>query len=639
MFVWSDSETHEDLLGFRVHANLIRSLVTTPESLPTTVGVFGDWGGGKSSIMRMLQEDFESAEYDDVVCLYFNGWQFEGYEDAKSALLSSILIQLGEHKTLGHKAKDKAVKLLRRVKWMELAKFGVKHVGVPLAAATLTGGMSAIPAAAMALGSSLLGHHEKTDKKTKEEMSWGELIDLEPGKPDVLEVRKFREDFEKMLGETDLRSLVVLVDDLDRCLPERLIETLEAIKLFVSVPKTAFIIGADPRIVRHAIATRYIRQQLRDDIAASGSEKREEEYDLVQDYLEKLIQVPYYLPRLSPPEIETYLNLLACQRGLPPELWRKVREGWEAARKEHFYKPFQQAAIRKAVTNDSAFTPELNAQLSWSGAVSQVVAEGLKGNPRQVKRMLNALSLRKQLAVVAGMEISDTVLAKLMVLEYSRLDRFRELNSWQAAEEGHPKHIRDLEQFAIHDKPAPIFDSIDRWTEPTVRSWLRIEPPLRDIDLRDYFWLARDKTNSSLVGTAMVSPVVRKVFGLLVSGKRGDDATATRLVKDLDTQERVALYGLLQAQIARTPEKGEALSGLGVLAREKMEGAGTAYLAAIKSVHASQLGPAIAVTLQTFAKADPVFEVDVDTLLKHLATFTETGVGKAAKRLNKQGAN
>ncbi len=144
-----------------------------------------------------------------------------------------------------------------------------------------------------------------------------------------------------------------------------------------------------------------------------------------------------------------------------------MHEGWETARREHFYKPFQQAAIRKAVTNDVAFTQELNAQLSWSGAVSQVVAEGLKANLRQVKRMLNALSLRKQLAVVAGMEISDTVLAKLMVLEYSRLDRFRELNSWQLAEEGHPKHIRDLEQFAIHDKPAPVFDGVDKWTEPT----------------------------------------------------------------------------------------------------------------------------------------------------------------------------
>ena len=55
--------------------------------LPTTIGVFGDWGGGKSSIMRMLEADFAGEDYEDVACIYFNGWQFEGYEDAKSALL------------------------------------------------------------------------------------------------------------------------------------------------------------------------------------------------------------------------------------------------------------------------------------------------------------------------------------------------------------------------------------------------------------------------------------------------------------------------------------------------------------------------------------------------------------------------
>ena len=49
-----------------------------------------------------------------------------------------------------------------------------------------------------------------------------------------------------MLAKTEIHSLVILIDDLDRCLPERIIETLEAIKLFVAVEKTAFVIGADP---------------------------------------------------------------------------------------------------------------------------------------------------------------------------------------------------------------------------------------------------------------------------------------------------------------------------------------------------------------------------------------------------------
>jgi pantothenate kinase-related protein Tda10 len=71
--MWSDNETDVDLLGFRVHADLIREVVTDPNLLPIVVGVFGDWGGGKSSIMKMLQQDLENEDHEKTVCLYFNG--------------------------------------------------------------------------------------------------------------------------------------------------------------------------------------------------------------------------------------------------------------------------------------------------------------------------------------------------------------------------------------------------------------------------------------------------------------------------------------------------------------------------------------------------------------------------------------
>lgn len=125
-----------------------------------------------------------------------------------------------------------------------------------------------------------------------------------------------------MLDKSDIESLVLLIDDLDRCLPERIIETLEAIKLFVLVPRTAFVIGADPCIGRHAIGTRYVKQQIGEDDST-----RQEEYDLIKDYLKKLIQIPYHLPRLSPAEVETYVNLLACQKFLREEGdYRRVLE-------------------------------------------------------------------------------------------------------------------------------------------------------------------------------------------------------------------------------------------------------------------------------------------------------------------------
>src|SRR5579864_2644721 len=180
--IWQDNETENDLLGFDVHADLIRSVITDQSVLPVTVGVFGDWGGGKSSIMKMLQKELSNEEaYPDVVCLYFNGWTFEGYEDAKAALLTSILIQLGEHKKFGPKAKAWIVKLLKRVKWMELGKVAVKTVGVPLAVAAMTGGIGAVPAAATVVGSAIassVGGKEKNgDDDDTVEVNWSELIE------------------------------------------------------------------------------------------------------------------------------------------------------------------------------------------------------------------------------------------------------------------------------------------------------------------------------------------------------------------------------------------------------------------------------------------------------------------------------
>jgi predicted KAP-like P-loop ATPase len=155
--VWTDNETTDDLLGFRVHADLIRAVVMDETLLPVTIGIFGDWGGGKTSVLRMLEQDLdpdrwqdpaERARYEKVACLYINGWLFEGYDDAKSALLSAVLLALGEHKRFGAKARDKVVSLLKSVNWMRVARLGLKEVALPAIAAYVTGGARRLRAAA-----------------------------------------------------------------------------------------------------------------------------------------------------------------------------------------------------------------------------------------------------------------------------------------------------------------------------------------------------------------------------------------------------------------------------------------------------------------------------------------------------------
>ena len=54
--MWSDNETTQDLLGYQVHADLLKKIILNDAMLPISIGVFGNWGSGKSSLMLLLQQ-------------------------------------------------------------------------------------------------------------------------------------------------------------------------------------------------------------------------------------------------------------------------------------------------------------------------------------------------------------------------------------------------------------------------------------------------------------------------------------------------------------------------------------------------------------------------------------------------------
>ena len=640
--MWPDNETSEDLLGFKVHSDLIKEVVTDPTLLPVVMGVFGDWGGGKSSIMKMLQEDLESGGYEDVVCLYFNGWMFEGYEDAKSALLTSILVQLGEHKRLALRVKDKVTGLLRRVQWMEVGKLALKRGILPLGVAAVTGGhtgwepamMSALPHLLSAHDSGTAEEKDKGEKSKErpEKDNWLDKLVAAPGKPDLLEVRKFREEFEQMLAETGIRSLVVLIDDLDRCLPERLIDTLEAIKLFVAVPRTAFVIGADPRIVQHAISTRYARQELGRDASD------EEEYDLTRDYLEKLIQIPYHLPRLSPSEMESYVNLLLCKRHLDDTSLALVYERAALKRQDDFYTPFGHGDVQVALGGQPV-PPSLTSQLSWSGAVALSITEGLKGNPRQVKRLLNAMVLRTKLAKIAKLEIRDDVLAKLMVLEYTMPARFRELDQWQTAAKGFPEPLAQLEAEMAEVRASPTDDALSEWRKLPAKRWLEMEPALNGVDLRDYFWVARDRTKSTLTTASMMSPHIRNLFRQLIGDNQGEQRLAVTASAQLGQPEQESLLEYLVQHIVRQPGEDEPYEALRLLSEANVDGAPTSFITAVRKVSAEGIAASAPAKLALLIATHPARQEEIISALTVLQQKPDTIGGRAAgvelRRLSK----
>lgn len=303
--MWSDNETTQDLLGYQVHADLLKKIILNDAMLPISIGVFGNWGSGKSSLMLLLQQslqEWEESQQDKhkesqqnehhnpiILQVYFNSWQFESYDSTKLTMIESILEALdkdiNERKDVFERVDD----FLVRINFLKAGVFILKKAYENLTPDWLK---------------KWLPTKEDVDKIIGKDKYNNLLEDVTKGNTSKF-IATFRELFEELVEDMGYKAVIVYIDDLDRCDPKRIIGCLEAVKLFVNVRKTAFVIGADERIIEYAISQHYPIQMKKEDISSPFS-----------DYLEKLIQLPYKLPRLSDNEQETYITLLLCKNHL-----------------------------------------------------------------------------------------------------------------------------------------------------------------------------------------------------------------------------------------------------------------------------------------------------------------------------------
>lgn len=530
--MWADNETTKDLLNYEVHCDLIKEYLSHTELLPLTIGVFGDWGSGKSSIMRMLEEKFKQDE--KILTIYFNSWLFEDYEDAKISILENIILELSKNGTLSEQAKGKILSLLARVDYLKLASDGLKKYGKNIIDIFTTGGIVTAAEAAF----SMLNEEKLKELKDADFSKVDDYIKEEQENISKTTIKSFKDDFSKLIELTKFDSVVIFIDDLDRCLPERVIDTLEAIKLFLSVDNMAFVIGADERILKHSIA-----MHLQLHTFNNNSPYLDSAEQIVTDYIEKLIQIPYRIPKLSPSEIESYNNLLFCLNTLSAKEFSCVFDNFSEFKQGNIYEAYTLGNIKEII--DLEDKPELNMLLHMSHTMSLMITNVLKGNPRQTKRFLNTFILRKKLAKIAKIKIEDFILIKLMLLEYFNIKLFNKLNILQANNDGIVKELQMLEANIIDKQDIGDIEHLNEWQTGKVENWIRIEPRLGEVDLRDYFWLARDKTGSTLSEVHMVKPYIRQAYEVLISGEEAKIRAKLEEVKvfaDEDLDELITLY-------------------------------------------------------------------------------------------------
>lgn len=191
--MWKDSETNIDLLDFDYLIGVTKDIITNDELSPSSIGVYGDWGSGKSSLIEMTLS--ELSKNKDYLCLKFNGWLFEGYEDAKTALIGTILDEINAKKTPAGKAKEAIHRLYKNIDFFKLASKGAKY-GLDF---LLTGGIGTVADITM----------QSVISKVKEkasDVSEGDIKDVLSKTLKSDEIRKslktFHSDFSELLKET-----------------------------------------------------------------------------------------------------------------------------------------------------------------------------------------------------------------------------------------------------------------------------------------------------------------------------------------------------------------------------------------------------------------------------------------------------
>lgn len=547
--MWSDKETSKDLLGFNVHASLLKSVVTNEKNLPITIGLYGDWGSGKSSVLEILKEQLKDDE--ETVVVYFDGWTFESFDDAKIALIQGIVDELEKNKKFLSKVgdglsdlKDDFVKLKDSINWMRLLKATAKMV-VPTIAAFSTGGASIIPTIALALKDNQNSLNSIIEEGRLEEFLQQNVVKEEEEKK-YAAVREFRSDFENLIQKSKQGKVVILIDDLDRCLPRHIIDSLEAIKLFLNVPKTAFVIAADEFIVSNAIKSEY---KSLIDASNDGEGNRE---DLGKSYMEKFIQLPYHLPTLSRKEVETYVTLLFCQEFLDDESFEKVQSDFSKFITENKFEKYGWDNIRKII--DPTKYIELNATIGFVSHFSAIIGTALRWNPRLIKRFLNAYEIRLNLLKVSGLDTQPNkfALLKLMLLEQQYINLFKMLHGWVMSYDGSENKIAKLEQ-AIES--GNFQEDMAEWNITGVKSLIEREPKFSSVDMKELFWVSRDNIIDAMSGTTLIPVRVKRLFN--DSYNAASDNILKSLcegqVKQLSAEDLRDYYSLLEEKTLSNP--------------------------------------------------------------------------------------
>jgi energy-coupling factor transporter ATP-binding protein EcfA2 len=354
--VWSDAAIHsvgEDRFGYMTYARALAGQILDADT-PLTIAIHGPWGSGKTSLMHLLEGIIQKRQSSSkkIYSLWIDAWTLSNQDEVWQAFLQVLLNEV-----------NRRLPIWQRIDWRNLFKqmvtnsyrlilsitpvivgtiYGTKNANWEdvlqvMAHPTSADSLAAVTGAFASYGLFLWTIVKPAVEKGKQiiQIDLKGMMKFSSFAVQISELMKLRSRFDTMVSALVGKNgrIVVFIDDLDRCRPDKVVNVLEAVKLFANSKGCVYVLGIDQDIVRESIQDQY---QYSDPRAAD-------------DYISKIIQIPFYLPPLDSTKVIEFI---------------------------------------------SDYYPELQKQYP---SAAEVFSTGLERNPRKVKRGLNIFRTQLEL--------------------------------------------------------------------------------------------------------------------------------------------------------------------------------------------------------------------------------------------------
>ncbi|MBU1054721.1 MAG: SUMF1/EgtB/PvdO family nonheme iron enzyme [Proteobacteria bacterium] len=404
MLVVPDSIAEEDRIGHQEHCDGLVQMIRSVESSGSfTIGVYGQWGSGKTSMLKLIEKALCADATDSecrILTVWFNPWQFAGEEHLIIPFFHTLAASL---KRVHERQKGDKGEFSKKV-----SVFLKKLTKVPIALAYGLEGEIKIPL----LLKSKFKFKDMIDESRRAEKE----IDNKEKEAGILDsVQEYESLYYNLLQELQKAAeefgtkIVVFIDDLDRCLPEKAVQLLEGLKVLLDLPNFVFVIGVAREVIERGIRVRYRELYLTN---------REDLPDIEKDYLDKIVQFPVAMPPADPKHLLSHITSLM---------------------------------------ND----------LKDAQPFIKTILETLGNNPRTLKRFINAISFSMWVADRKQVEDCEPFLPELLIkmslIAFLLPNLYRQL-------ENYPHHLIKLQKIIrqlVETKKEKIEESREQPYKPT----------------------------------------------------------------------------------------------------------------------------------------------------------------------------